>query len=335
MKNRGKVYIAVLLLFCGILNSYGQKHCIDSINVKIDNNIKLNMAIYDYSALRKHVENDLKSMRLILTDKSYIPENVSYTINYEPDRKLSIQPVGTERIIWENGKSVKYPFNNQCFIHADSYSLQIQFNEIDTLLSDRLIKELQEVIDTTSEIQGRFSGTYNYSFHKDKLIHNRQFDDIIGQPDVFSIKPGIGLNIMVLDPVLDFSLQMSFTFNKKGIWKNEYYLSYNQLSDFGQNGAFLYDGGFLNIGYRHNRANTINNSKWLGYEFGYLIVGRNISDAGPNNGNAPPFYSNTFKLGVNWQIGSHITVSPQLFVSGSKNFSNAFLLPSIRLGFQF
>jgi hypothetical protein len=319
MKNLRKIYTASLLLLSSIV-TYGQKPYIDSICVQIDDNIELSMGIYEYSDLAENVEKDLKSLQSILKDNSDIPKKVSYSIFYEPDKLLSIkQTEPIEKIIWENGKHFSYQFSNQCNINASNYCLKIQYNELEKLVSDSLIVKIEEVIDTTITIQGRISMTYNYSFQGEKLVHNIQIDKMNGQMDVFAVKFGVGINLIKNQPVIDLSAEMGLTFSKKAIWKNQYYISYNQLSDFGYS-TIIHFNGFVNIGYRYNLSNTIGNPNWLGLEFGYLAY---------RNGDL--FGKNTFKFGVNWELGKYISVSPQLYLSGDLTQ----FYPAVRIGFGF
>jgi len=309
-----------LLLLSSIIITYCQKPYLDSICVQIDDKIELNLKIYDYTSLGENVEKDLNSLQSILKDNNDIPEKVSYSITYEPNKLLSIKQTGPgERIIWENGKQTRYQFNNQCNINSDNYSLKIQFNEIEKLVSDSLIIKIKEVIDTTSSIQGRISMTYNYSFQGENLVHNMQLDKINGQMDMLSLKGGVGVNLIKNQPVIDLSAEMGLIFSKKGILKNQYYLSYNQLSDFGDNSKVNING-FVNIGYRYNLSNTFGNPNWLGVELGYLT-----------NRHGDLFGKNTFKFGVNWELGKYISVSPQLYLSGDLTQ----FYPAVRIGFGF
>jgi hypothetical protein len=318
MKELRKVYLVSLLLFSSILITYGQQTYHDSISVQIDDKMELNMTIYDSKGLSEYVERDLKSLQSILKDKSGITENESNSITYVPDKMLSIKHDGAgERIIWENGKQTRNQFNNQCNINSVIYSLQIQFNEFEMLLSDSLISKLKEVIDATIAIDGRFTATYNYSFQGDNLVHNKQLDKINGQMDALSLKGGVGVNLIKSQPVIDLSAEIGYITSKKGIWKNQYYLSYNQLSHFEDNSK-INANSFINIGYRHNLSNTFRKPNWLGIELGYLAK---------RHGDL--FEKNTFKFGINWEIGKYMSVSPQLY------FSPNFGYPALRIGFGF
>lgn len=312
--------ILFLLLAGSIGFTYGQKHSLDSVNVKIEDRSSLNLAIYNYEDLGDNLENDLKSLRLILTETKDIPEKISYSIHFEPDNLVSIKqsPPG-ERIIWENGEQTRVQFNNHCYITSDNYNLQIQFNELEALISDSLIIKLKEVIDTTNNIQGRFSSTFNYSFQGDHLSHNKQFDEINGKMDFIHLKGGVGVSLIKNQPVIDLSAEVGFVFSKKGILKNQYYLSYNQMFDWADSSKVNLNG-FLNVGYRYNLSKTAGSPNWLGVELGYL-VGRN----------GDLFGKDTFKFAVNWELGRYISVSPQLYLSGDfKEF-----YPAVRIGFGF
>lgn len=319
MKNLRKIYTASLLLLSSII-IYGQKPYIDSISVQIDDNIELSMSIYEYSGLAENMEKDLKSLQSILKDNSDIPTKSSCLIIYEPDQLMSIkQTEPIEKIIWENGKQTTYQFNNQCNISSNKYYLKIKYNELEKLVSDSLINKIKEVIDTTINIQSRISMTYNYSFQGENLVHNVQLDKMNGQMDVFAVKGGVGINLIKNQPVIDLSAEIGLTFSKKAIWKNQYYISYNQLSDFGDS-TIIHFNGFVNIGYRYNYSNTIGKSNWLGLEFGYLAY---------RNGDL--FGKNTFRFGVNWELGKYISVSPQLYLSGDLTQ----FYPAVRIGFGF
>ena len=320
MKNLKKVIILLLLLLGGTLSTYSQESYLDSIYVQIDDNMELSMAIYDYEALDEKVGMDLKSLQSILKDNQDIPENESYSITYEPNKLLTIKHIEPgERIIWKNGKQTRYRVNNQCNIYSDHYRLQIKFNELEKIISDSLISKIKEVIDTTNGIRGRFATTYNYSYQGGQLVHNKELDKINGQMDVLSLKGGVGVNLIKSQPVIDLSAEIALIFSKKGILKNQYYLSYNQLDVFSSNNKINLNG-FINLGYRYNLSNTIKNTNWLGVDLGYLVV-RHGDFLGKN----------TFKLGINWEIGKYMSISPQIYSSG--DFTE--LYPVVRLGIGF
>ncbi len=319
MKNSVKIS-ALTLLFLSSIVASGQKQILDSVCVRIDNTIELNLIIYDYSELSETVEKDLKSLQSVLKDNTGISEKEYYTIDYLADKQLTIkQSEPGTKIIWENGKQTTYQFNNQCNINSNKYALNIQFNEHESLISDSLLDKLKKVIDTTSLIQSRFSKAYNFSFIGENLIHDRQSDEVRGQMDMINLKGGVGLNLIKNQPVIDLSAEIGILFSKKGILKNQYYLSYNQLSDFDENSKVNLNG-FLNIGYRYNLSNVVKDPNWLGLEVGFLVA---------KNGDL--FKNNTYKFGFNWEIGKYISVSPQFYLSGDfKEF-----YPAIRIGFGF
>ena len=319
MKNIIKISTLSLLLFCSIF-IYGQQNVLDSIRVQIEDKAELNLVIYKYKNLTENVEEDFKSLLLILKETKDIPEKISYSVNYEPNKSVTIkQTEANEKIIWNNGEKSKYQFNNQCNIRSENYYLKIQFNEFEELISDSLIAQILEAIDTTVNIQERYTKTYNYSFDGMKLIHNKQYDAKSGQGDMLMLKGGVGVNLIKSEPVIDISAEMAFTFSKKGILRNQYYVSYNLLFDFMEESK-INSNGFLNVGYRRNLSNNIDKPNWLGVELGYLV-----------NQQGELFGKNTFKLGVNWDIGKYVSVAPQLYMS--EDFTEFY--PAVRIGFGF
>ena len=308
--------LMILLISSTII--YAQKPFLDSIRIQIDNRMEIELVVNTYKDLSRNIEKDLKSLQSILKESDAIPVKDSYTITYSPNRLVSIkQPGQNERIVWKDNEMILDQFSNQCIVNSDDYSLLIRFNDIENLISDSLITKIKEAINATDANQSRFAATYNYAFQGNNLIHYDQFDRLNGQLDVLSLKGGVGVNLIKNQPVLDISAEVGILFNKKGIRKNNYYLSYNQLSYFDDKSKVNLNG-FANIGYRYNLSNDIKSPNWLGVEFGYLV-----------NRNGDLFEKNTFKFGVNWEIGKYISVSPQLYIS--ENFS----YPALRIGFGF
>ncbi len=310
--------MCLILLLISSTIVYPQKPFLDSIRVQIDNKMELELAVNDYKNLVGNIENNLKSLQSILKDSNSIPGGTSYIITYSPNKLVSIKQSGqSEKIIWKDNEMTLTQFNNQCFVQSVNYSLLIRFNNIEDLTSDNLIEKIKAAINATSAIQGRFAATYNYAFQGNNLVHYDQLDKLNGQLDALSLKGGVGANLIKNQPVVDISAEIGLLFSKKGIWKNNYYLSYNQLSFFDDKSKVNLNG-FANIGYRYNFSNDIKSPDWLGVEFGYLV-----------NRNGDLFEKNTFRLGVNWEIGKYISVSPQLYFSGSSTY------PALRIGFGF
>lgn len=312
-----KISTLSLLMLCSSF-LFGQQIVLDSVCAQIEDKAKINLAIYKYSNLPENVEEDFKSLQLILKETKDIPEKMSYSIVYEPNKSVTIkQTEANEKIIWENGEPSKYQFKNQCYIKSNNYSLYIQFNEFEELISDNLLAQILETIDTTANIQNRYSKTYNYSFKGMQLIHNNQYDTKSGQRDMIMLKGGVGVNLIKSEPVIDISAEIDFTFNKKGILRNQYFVSYNLLFDFLEDPK-INSNGFLNIGYRRNLSNNVDKPNWLGVEVGYLV-----------NNHGALFGKNTFKLGANWELGKYVSVSPQLYFSD--DFKETY--PAVRIGF--
>ena len=317
MKSLKNILPLMLLLISSTI-VYAQKPFLDSVRVQIDNKMELELAVNDYKNLEENIKTDLISLQSILKDSNSISEGTSYTITYSPKKSVSIKQSGqSERIIWKDNTMTLTQFNNQCIINSDNYSLLIRFNNIEDLTSDSLIGRIKGAINATYAIQGQFASTYNYAFQGNNLVHYDQLDKLNGQLDALSLKGGVGANLIKNQPVLDITAEAGILFSKKGIWKSNIYSAYNQLSYFDDKSKVNLNG-FANIGYRYNFSNDIKSPNWLGVELGYLV-----------NRNGDLFEKNTFRLGVNWEIGKYISVSPQLYFSGSSSY------PALRIGFGF
>jgi hypothetical protein len=320
MKNLKNVTLLSIFLLGAIFRVYSQSPYLDSINVQVGNKMELNMKIYSYQSLSQRVEKDLKSLRTILLDRRELPTQGNYAITYEPNAKLSVKPCEAgERIIWDNGGLTRYTFDNHLSILSDKYLLQIQFNDPAEIVSEQLQKNLLEVIDSTLAIRERLTRVYHFAFQDGKLLHYSQLDKPTGQKDVLTLNGAVGVSLVKGHPVMDLSAQLGLIFCRKGIWKNQYYVSYNNLSYF-TDLSHVEQNGFLNIGYKFNMSNTVGKPDWLGVELGYLV-----------NRHGDLFRQNTMQFGLSWDIAKSISVAPHLFVSG--DFKEVF--PAVRFGFGF
>ncbi len=315
-----QIFLTSLILLFYSSSIYGQKRTLDSIYIVLDNKTELNLAIYNYKNLADNIRTDYTKFLSILSENNDIPDDISYSIDYNTNKTLSIkQTKGGERIIWENNTQKKFQFSNQCNIRSKDYYLKIKFNDLQALMSDSLLKRLLEAIDKIDETNNRLSKTYVYEFQGDKLIRDEQLDNRTKSLDVIFLKGGLGVNLIKSEPIIDISAEIGFGIARKGILKNQYYVSYNLLFDFMEESKTNLNG-FLNVGYRRNLSNNIDKPNWLGVELGYLI--KNQGDL---------FGKNTFKFGVNWELGKYVSISPQLYLSNDgKDF-----YPALRLGIGF
>ncbi len=315
-----QIFLTSLILLFYSSSIYGQKRTLDSIYIVLDNKTELNLAIYNYKNLADNIRTDYTKFLSILSENNDIPDDISYSIDYNTNKTLSIkQTKGGERIIWENNTQKKFQFSNQCNIRSKDYYLKIKFNDLQALMSDSLLKRLLEAIDKIDETNNRLSKTYVYEFQGDKLIRDEQLDNRTKSLDVIFLKGGLGVNLIKSEPIIDISGEIGFGIARKGILKNQYYVSYNLLFDFMEESKTNLNG-FLNVGYRRNLSNNIDKPNWLGVELGYLI--KNQGDL---------FGKNTFKFGVNWELGKYVSISPQLYLSNDgKDF-----YPALRLGIGF
>jgi hypothetical protein len=304
-----------ITLFCAI--SHAQKTPKDSLSVKIEDKAEVKMSIYYYTDLKETIENDLKQLQDILKENQNTLQSNPYSIQYKPSKKLSIKEMEkTETIIYENGVYKPYLYSNRCNIISDSYHMSIAFNDLEYLTSEDLTTKISESIEKLLKDENRYSVLYHYTFQNDSLVSSGK-NGIGKRADFISLRSGVGANLVKNNMVVDLSGEIAVGLTKNGIIKNQYYVSYNLLYNFVQNSSADLNG-FLNAGYRHNFSNSANDDNWLGIELGYLI-----------NQDGDLFDDNTFKVGLNWDVGYSITVSPQLYISSEQTF------PGLRIGFGF
>ncbi len=297
--------------------TYAQEVQKDSIFVKIEDKLEIKVSIYDYSDLKSTILKDLEELQEILKVTEDIPEDTPYSITYKPNEKLTINTKETvETVIWENGKHMPYKFENKCVIVSDKYQLKAYFNTLEDLTSEDLTAKLSEAVEATITNNNRYSKLFKYSFDKDSLIASENYG-IGKRGHTLELTGGVGANLIKNEFVLDLSGQIAFNLNNKDIPKSSYYISYNLLYDFVENSSADLNG-FLNLGYRHNLSNSYNDTNWLGLEFGYLV-----------NRNGNLFDEDTFRFGLNWDLGRSISIAPQLYISSEQTF------PGLRIGIGF
>jgi hypothetical protein len=320
MKKTKQIFATIIIVISSFAMSYGQIPISDSIHIRIDDKMEVSLVSYDTKELAVTVEKDLKNMQSIVSSNSDKSKYTSLSISYIPDKSLSTkQSEPVEIIILEDGKQVKYSFNNRCDIIAESYNLQIRYNNIEDLLSGSLQEQIKIVLDSISATEKRYVTINNFIFNGQKLTENNQTRYPYGSMDCILLKAGAGASLIKNQPITDISAELALGFSKKGILKNEFYVSDNMFFNFDADQK-TYSNNFLNIGYRYNLSNSNKTPNWIGIEAGYLI-GRH----------GDFFEKNTFKFGFNWEVGKYMSVSPQLYFSGDMTK----MYPGLRLGFGF
>lgn len=314
MKYLKQTLITTLTILC-VSMTYAQKNLKDSLSVKIEDKIEMRMSIYDYSNLKFNATNDLNELRNILKSTEEIPQNSPYNIIYNPGKKITIENTEISKtIIWENGQHMPYKFKNSCVIISDKYQMNIYFNELEDLTSMDMITKIDESIENVIEEQNRYSKLFKYSFDKDSLVESKNFG-IGNRAHSIELKAGVGANLIKNELMIDLSGEIGINLNRKDVSKSNYYVSYNILYDFIENSSADLNG-FLNLGYRYNFSDNNDNSNWVGLELGYLV-----------NQEGDLFDDNTFRFGLNWNLGNSIIVSPQLYISSEQTY------PGLRIGF--
>lgn len=327
MKSINRLIIISFILVTSNIVTYsqGKRPYLDSLRIRIEDKMELSLATYDYTKLGDSVENDLKVFQNILKQNiNDIPKEKAYSITYEPGKVLSIkESIPVKKIILKNNEQIRCFFSDQCKIIGENYTLLIRFNNIEDLFSEKMITKISEAQKSLPE-ESRWASTYNFSSRGSVLTHDKQFDKVNGQMDVLNLKFGMGAGLIKNQPITDISAEVGFLFSKKGILKNQLYLSANLFYLYGFNSysnVSFYD--LINVGYRYNLSNELGKTNWLGVEFGYML------------GTYGAFFpgNNTFDLGLNWEIGKSISVSTRIYLSNGHGYSEIF--PGIRIGFGF
>lgn len=272
----------------------------------IKNNIDVSQVIMDF-------QNDLKQVA------GNLPETGPYVINYQHKALLEFQerPL-VNKFKVENGRVSSLKLFNQCIITASNISILIKFNHYNDLLDSHLPFAINQVANKLP-VGHRFLKTLRYKATdlnsepvlKEEKIHTNK------SLDMLSLLGGVGANAIYNKYLTDVTGEIGLQLNRKGILKNQIYLSNNLLFNFNSEGKVVLNN-FTNIGFRRNFSNDQEKPDWLGLEFGKLT-----SRSGEF------FPKNTYKIGVNWDVGKHVQVTPTIY------FSDLFkqVSPGVRIGF--
>jgi hypothetical protein len=123
-----------------------------------------------------------------------------------------------------------------------------------------------------------------------------------GNLDMLSLMAGVGANVYQNQFLTDFTGEIGLQLNHKGILRNQFYVSNNLIFSFDPSSTI---NNFTNIGYRRNFSHQKDKPNWLGVELGTLT-----------KRSGELFQPNTMRLGMNWNAGKGIIVSPQLYFNG-------------------
>lgn len=281
----------------------------DTIHYHGTKDMEMYILSADYHKLTKdeHLQSMLIDFQSRLKEiKDKVPTSSSYIIEYDYQTKIEV--IESNKIASfsiSEGKGVAEDFRNQAIITDTNsrYQVNIGFNELEKVLMMDFNKVIGEIITDLPE-KDRYLRYLEYKndnqTNKAKLILNRPS----GYLDMLSLQAGVGANVYRSKFLTDITGEISLQLNKKGILKNQFYVSNNLIFSFDESNSAVINN-FTNIGYRRNLSNERGKPNWLGIEIG--TVTKRSGDI---------FQSNTMRLGMNWQVGKHITVSPQMYFNG-------------------
>lgn len=310
MKTTVLVLFTVILLL-SFTSSYAQKDEVpkDTISYQVSQNLTLLILSKDYHNLSK--DNQVQS---ILEDfqsrvrgiQESIPTSSSYTIDYQYQNKLEIlQSNKIKSYNLSEDIGMTEGFRNQANITDgnNGYRVELNFNDVTEILEADFAAILSSIISELPE-KDRYLRYLEYrkdtEQNKVVLTDNRPS----GYLDMLSFQAGVGANVYRNKFLTDLTGEIGLQLNHKGILRNQFYVSNNLIFSFDAENNTLINN-FTNIGYSRNLSNVKDKSNWLGVEFGILT-----------KRSGEIFQPNTMRIGLNWEAGKHITVSPQLYFNG-------------------
>ncbi len=310
MKTYLGLIIGMICLFPWV-NVFGQHDQAFSDSILYQGNEKMEMMILikDYHLLTKNdqISKVLSDFQDRLGEvKGSIPES-AFLIEYQFQKKLDV--LGSNMIksySLKDGKGMVENLRNQATVSdgSQNFLITLHFDDIEDLIQADVSEILSQIIKDLPE-KHRFMRYLEFQpdqqSGKISLTENRH----TGYFDMLSLQAGVGANIYRNNFLTDITGEIGLQLNHKGILRNQFYVSNNLMFAFdAENTAVV--NNFTNIGYRRNLSQDRENPNWLGVEIGTLTK---------RNGDI--FQPNTMRLGVNWGVAKHITVSPQLYWNGA------------------
>jgi hypothetical protein len=315
-----KYFLLILMVFSLVINLNGQQHKVylDTLVINVENKVFITIATNDHSTLKndKQFNSVFKTFQESTHKiKDEVP-NKCLIITYQPGASILIkEAMPQKRFIIKDTLVTGANIPDTVHITCTLFDANIVFFSIDDMLKYDLQTWVNQSLSQLPE-KGWVPITYHFEVKNSALTHKREADKRNGDMDQMSLIGGMGAGLVKNELVTDLSAEMGFSFMKKGIWDKCYYISDNLIYTFENNTIRL--NNFINLGVRFNLSKGLKTTNWLGVDIGYLT-----------NRNGTFFDKNTFKLGINWEIGKYMRISPQLY------FSSGFgkIYPGIRIGF--
>lgn len=262
----------------------------------------------DYHHLVKeaHLQSILLDFQSRLKEIQEVVPATAYTIEYQYLKKLEILNSDIiKSFSIGDGKTMSEDFRNRARIldPTGKYEIIVGFNDIEDLSSVDFNSILTAII---GGLPPKHRFLKYLEFQPDNQSGKITLSDERhgGYFDMLSLQAGVGANVYRGKFLTDFSGELGLLLNHKGLLKNQFYVSNNLMFFFdAENRAVI--NNFTSIGYKRNFSNQKEKPNWLGVELGTLT--KKSGDI---------FKPNTIRLGVNWQVGKSITVSPQLYFNG-------------------
>lgn len=280
----------------------------DTVYYQGTGNLNILILSKDYHILTKdeQVQNILNDFQSRLNEIQESIPNAAYIIHYQYKKQIEIlKSDKIKSFSLSDEKGMKADFQNRAILTDpnNNYQVDLEFDNIEAVLKADFGGILSDLI---SELPDKDRHPRYLEYQVDpqsnstKLIENRN----TGNWDMLSLKAGVGANAYRNNFLTDVSGEIGLHLNHKGILRNQFYVSNNLMFSFdAENRAVI--NNFTNVGYRRNFSNQKDKSNWLGIELGTLT--KQSGDV---------FKPNTMRLGINWEAGKHITVSPQLYFNG-------------------
>ncbi|HSJ69497.1 MAG TPA: hypothetical protein VK921_17580 [Anditalea sp.] len=228
-----------------------------------------------------------------------------YHIKYISQKQVEIlaSPIIKSFTISEE-KGLSTDFQHRAIVRdaRGRYHIELGFNDISEIVAADFPGIITGITAQLPQ-KDRHLRYLKYNLDENKQLNLTQ-NRASGYLDMLSLMAGVGANVYKNQFLTDITGEIGLQLNHKGILRNQFYVSNNLMFSFDAESSAVINN-FTNIGYRRNFSNQKDKPNWLGVEIGTLT--KRSGDL---------FQPNTMRLGMNWNAGKNITISPQLYFNG-------------------
>lgn len=283
----------------------------DTLIVYLEERLEMRFILDDFVVLKedstqKSVSDYLSKFQSHLAQmESSLDPNAAEVMRYKGDGKITLTK-GEEKIEFvAEGETLKNSGPRDLAIITHPWvRIELKTADIFDAVDMPIVAKFEEMAGRLPQ-KTRYAKTLGFAVNNDtmdilpeKLAYNSQGDYI-------EMGVGAGLNFYKGKFLGEFQTRMDLRFTTKNVLKSNPYVSFSWLYDVSRLDRVNINT-FINVGHQWDFSKGEDEEESLfGIEAGILL-----------NRSGDLFEDNTWRFGLNWEVGSGINVSPMMYVVG-------------------